>query len=317
MTRLLMLLSILAAITGCSGDPESPPVVGELASDRIELTAEFQEPVVMIEFVEGDSVTAGAPLLRLDSARAEARLAEARAAQRQAQARLDELLRGPREETIAAARANLEGAVQELEFRRSEQRRIAELHARGLASADSLDRAGAALDAAQASEKLRRAQLSELLAGTTIEELQQAEQALEQATARHDAVSVDVARHTVTAPVDGIVDSRLIELGERPAIGQPLIIMLPGAQVHARVFVPETIRVQVSTGTAATIHVDGLDAPLAGRVRWISSDAAFTPYYALTEHDRGRLSYLAKIDIVDDIERLPDGVPVNVEFELQ
>ena len=44
--------------------------------------------------------------------------------------------------------------------------------------------------------------------------------------------------------------------------------------------------------------------------------AAFTPYFALTERDRGRLSYLAKIDITENRERLPDGVPVEVEFVL-
>jgi HlyD family secretion protein len=49
-------------------------------------------------------------------------------------------------------------------------------------------------------------------------------------------------------------------------------------------------------------------------VRWVSSEAAFTPYYALTERDRGRLSYVAKIDIGETRQRLPDGVPVNVEF---
>ena len=46
----------------------------------------------------------------------------------------------------------------------------------------------------------------------------------------------------------------------------------------------------------------------------MSSEAAFTPYYALTERDRGHLTYLAKIDITEDRERLPDGVPVQVEL---
>ncbi len=53
-----------------------------------------------------------------------------------------------------------------------------------------------------------------------------------------------------------------------------------------------------------------------GRVRWVASEPAFTPYYALTERDRGRLSYVAKVDLDQVRERLPDGVPVNVEFLL-
>jgi len=118
------------------------------------------------------------------------------------------------------------------------------------------------------------------------------------------------------APVDGIVDSRLFELGERPAPGQPMVIMLSGAQPYARVFVPEPLRVRIAPGTEALIYVDGLDQVIDGRVRWVSSEAAFTPYFALTERDRGRLSYVAKVDIGETRQRLPDGVPVNVEFQI-
>jgi len=51
-------------------------------------------------------------------------------------------------------------------------------------------------------------------------------------------------------------------------------------------------------------------------VRWVASESAFTPYFALTEHDRGRLSFVAKVDILDSDRRLPDGVPVEVELLL-
>jgi HlyD family secretion protein len=241
-------------------------------------------------------------------------MAEAEAALAQQQARLDELVRGPRAEQISAARANVEGANRDLDFRQSELARIQEVHARGLASADLLDRARAALDAAEANLKLRLAQLEERLAGTTVEELAQAEQAVKQAAARRDLAAIDLERHTLRAPVDGIADTRLFELGERPSPGQPLIILLGASQPYARVFVPETQRVRIRAGTEARIHVDGLDTPLNGRVRWISSEAAFTPYFALTERDRGRLSFVAKVDITDDRERLPDGVPVEVDF---
>ena len=60
----------------------------------------------------------------------------------------------------------------------------------------------------------------------------------------------------------------------------------------------------------------GLDQPLDGVVRWVSSDNAFTPYFALTEDDRGRLGYPAKIDLVGADRRIPDGVPVEVELLL-
>ena len=314
--KILHAVIALMVLTACDSAEDAYRVVGELASDRIELTAESSEPVVEIAVREGMAVAAGQVLLRQDESRAVARLAEADALHLQQRARLDELVRGPRSEQIVAARANVEGATQELTFRRGELDRVSEIHEKGLASPDLLDRTKAALDAAEANLKLQRAQLSERLSGTTVEELTQAEQAVKQAAARRDAAAVDLDRHTIRAPVDGIVDSRNFELGERPAPGQPVVIVLAGTQPYARVYVPEVLRVRVQAGTAALIHVDGIDKPIEGRVRWVASEAAFTPYFALTEHDRGRLSYAAKIDIVEDRERLPDGVPVEVEFEL-
>jgi len=303
-------------MSACGSSSDNGRVVGELASDRIELTAEASEPVIEILIAEGDAVTAGQVLMRQDAARANARLAEAEATLAQMQARLDELVRGPRSEQISAARANVDGATDELNFRRSDFARVQEIYNKQLASPDLLDRAKAALDTAEANSKLRRAQLQELLSGTTVEELAQAEQAVKKAAARRDLISVDVSRLDIVAPVDGIVDSRLFELGERPAPGQAMLILLPGEQPYARVYVPENLRVQIKIDMPAIIHVDGLADAIDGRVRWVASESAFTPYFALTEKDRGHLSYLAKIDIVEVRERLPDGVPVEVDLLL-
>ena len=301
-------------LVACESSTQDYSVVGELSSDRVEVTAEFAEPITAIAVAEGAEVAAGDVLVEQDASRAEARLREADAALGQVRARLDELVRGPRSEQIAAARANVEGANQELDFRQSELERVREIHARGLASAELLDQAQAALDGAQASLKFALAQLEERLAGTTVEELAQAEQAVQQAIARRDAAAVDLQRHTLRAPIDGVADSRLFETGERPVPGQPVIVMLAAGQPHARVYVPEALRVRVAAGTPARIRVDGLEEPIEGRVRWVSSEAAFTPYYALTERDRGRLTYLAKVDLITDRDRLPDGVPVEVEL---
>lgn len=306
----LALVALLLAACGPAEDGNV--IVGELASDRVELTAEVNEPIIEILVAEGEAVTAGQVLLRQDASRATARLAEATAALDQARARLDELVRGPRSEQIAAARASVAGASDELEFRKSDYARVHEVHAKKLAPPDLLDRARAALDAADSNLGLRRAQLQELLSGTTVEELAQAEAAVELAAARRDLATIDLERHRTRAPVDGIVDSRLFEVGERASPGQAMLIMLSGDHPYARVYVPERLRVHVKPGLDAEIHVDGLTAPRPGRVRWVAAEAAFTPYFALTERDRGNLTYLAKIDFTSPGERLPDGVPVEV-----
>jgi HlyD family secretion protein len=315
--RTILLPATALLITACGDTSSEFVVVGELASDRLELIAEVNEPILEILVAEGEMVTAGQLILRQDDSRAQARLAEADAAAQQAQARLDELVRGPRQEQISQARANLDGATRDVTFRETEFERARDLLARELGSQEFHDRAKANLDSANANLDLRRAQLQELLAGTTVEELAQAEQSLKQAEARRDNARIDVDRHLLRAPAGGLFDSRLFEPGERPSAGQPVAVMLGGEQPFARIYVPEDLRVRVLPGLAAKIRVDGLETPIPGRVRWVASEAAFTPYFALTEHDRGRLTFLAKVDVMEDRDRLPDGVPVEVELLLE
>lgn len=304
------------ALAACDPAADDSRVIGQLESDRIEIRSEVFEPIVEIAVSEGQRVSKGDLLLRQDNARVLARIDETEAILAQNQARLDELVRGPRKEQIDAGRANADGARQELRFREADYERAKEVFERELSSADTLDRAKAALDRAEAALEVEQARLQEMLSGTTIEELAQAEQAVQQIKARLSSLRIDLDRHQPHAPVDGIVDSRLYELGEQPAVGQPMLVLLSGAQPYARIYVPESQRVHVRTGIAARIYVDGLAQPLDGSVRWVSSEAAFTPYFALTERDRGRLSFLAKVDILDARERLPDGVPVEVELIL-
>jgi len=298
----------------CDSQEANQRIVGQLESDRIEITAEVSEPIIERAVIEGQEVVAGDSLISQDTSRIESRIAEAKASEMQARARLDELIRGPRKELIVAAQASVRGAMDELAFRETDLDRAQQVHELNLASSDLRDRARAARDNAKANLENLQAKLDELLTGTTPEELRQAEEALSQADARIASLQIDLERHSSVAPVDSIVDSLLFEVGERPAIGQPMAILLSGQQPYARIFVPEAIRVHVMPGTSAKIFVDGLEDPLAGRVRWVASEAAFTPYFALTEHDRGRLSFAAKIDILIADTRLPDGVPVEVEL---
>ena len=298
-------------IAGCQNAADDDRVVGYLESERVEISAAFDEPVTRIPVAEGQTVQEGDLLLRQDTARVEARIAEARALLAQARARLDELVRGPRREQIAGARADVAAAERQLELLRREHERAQRVFERGLASREALDRAATALTVGQAELAAREARLSELLEGTTVEELRQAEAAASAAEARLAQLQVDLEQHSAYAPADGVVDSLLLEPGERPRPGAPMLVVLTGKQPHARVYVPESLRVHVTPGTAARVFVDGLPEPFEGRVRWVSSDAAFTPYYALTERDRGRLSYAAEIDLEGAARRLPDGVPVE------
>lgn len=312
--QILALLLVTATLAACDKKQDPQRIVGQLESDRVEITAETAEPVIGRDVVEGQAVEANQSLIRQDTSKIDARIVEAEAVEKGARARLDELIRGPRHELIVAAQADVEGAERALEFRTKEFERAKRLIERELAAPELLDRTIAARDAADADLKNAHARLEELLTGTTPEELHQAEATVSEATARLASLLIELQRHTSSAPVAGIVDSLLVEQGERPGIGQPVAILLPGQQPHARVFVLESQRAAVVPGTKAIVYVDGINEAFDGEVRWVSSEAAFTPYYALTERDRGRLTFAAKIDIRNAAQRLPDGIPVEVEL---
>jgi HlyD family secretion protein len=89
--------------------------------------------------------------------------------------------------------------------------------------------------------------------------------------------------------------------------------VLDNSRTYARVYVPEHLRTRVTPGTHINIRVDGETNDFPGKVRWVSTDATFTPYFALTEHDRSRLSFLSEID-VPDAANLPAGVPLQADF---
>lgn len=314
--RIVVATLSIGGLAACGQGADDNRLVGQLESDRIEITAETSEPIVRRAVSEGEAVTAGQVIIEQDTVRVAARVAEAEATLQQFQARLDELIRGPRRELIIAAQASVHGAEKELAFRQTDLVRAEQVYERKLASPEVRDRARVARDTALANLENVEAKLNELLSGTTAEELRQAEEQVHQAEARLSSVRIDLERHTAIAYEDGVVDSLLFEIGERPTAGQPIAILLSGKQAYARVYVPESLRVHVVPGSQARIYVDGMEQALNGRVRWVASESAFTPYFALTERDRGRLSYAAKIDITDASRRLPDGVPVEVELLL-
>jgi HlyD family secretion protein len=169
------------------------------------------------------------------------------------------------------------------------------------------------VDEAQARTEESQAQLEDLLEGTRSEQVDQARAAYAASKAVVEDLMLDLSRATVRAPVAGVVESIVFRSGERPAKGQTIISLLASTPTFARVHIPQPLRTRLSSGADALIRVDGHERDYLGRVRWISSEAAFTPFYALTQHDRSRLAYLAEIDLQEDVE-LPNGVPVEVRF---
>ena len=309
--RILVLLLFLL-LASCEEQPLQ--AVGQLESDRIELVAEFSEVITSINVTEGDGIQAGAIVLEQDTTRIDLRIEESQANIRRIEAVLAEQVSGPRTETIDAAKANLNAAQIERDYRENELDRLAGLRARNLTSVETVDSAQNFLNAAGARIELVSARLAELEAGTRSEQIEQTNGQLAQLRAQLAGLNLDKRRLLVTSTTEGIVDSLLFELGERPRIGDVVAVLLSGDQPYARLYIPEPMRVQVRPGSQLQIAVDGLPDTLTGTVRHIASEATFTPYFALNERDRTRLSYVAQVSLPTLAERLPDGVPVQAVF---
>lgn len=307
----LGLLVVIILLAGCADPRDGGLVVGTLEREPVALTAERAEPIVAIHAREGERVAAGDIVVELDPARPLAERARLVAQRDRAQARLDEVMRGPRRELVLEARARLAAADAARHEAELERARVRELFRADLASARERDAADSALEQASAARDAARAEVDRLLEGATAEELLQAQAELADLEAALKLQDITVARLALRAPRDARVESLPFVVGETPPAGAVVArLQSLDRSPYARVFVPASLHARLAPGTRVRVTVDGR-GEFDGTVRYLSPEAAYTPYFALTEHDADRLSYLAEIDLAG-ADDLPGGIPVRV-----
>jgi HlyD family secretion protein len=312
MKNAIALASAVLLLAACGGDAPRQ-VLGTIERDRLELIAESNERIVELPVREGDRVEAGAVLVVQEAGIARPRIDQAQAARDEAARRLADLEAGPRGRELDDARAALGGAESSLAADQSEYERVQSLVARNLLSASELDRARARRDASRSARDSARARHELLREGTRRDQVAAGRAALARADAALAEVQAVADRYTVRAPRSAVVEALPYELGERPAAGRPVAILLADGAVYARVYVPQPLRTRFTAGARVEAAVDGREERYAGTVRYVSAEAAFTPYYALTQKDRSRLAYLAEITLDGPAaSALPAGLPVQV-----
>jgi len=313
--RVVIAAMPLALLAACSNGNDAQEMHGTLERDRLELVAESHERIVDVPVREGERVATGTLLLRQEAGTMQPRLEQARAALAEAERALADAVQGPRQREIDEARAALRGAESALATELREFDRVASLVERRLLSASSLDQARARRDAARAARDEAYARLALLEEGTRPEQVGQAEAAAVRARAAVAELETTAARYEIRAPREGWIEALPYKLGERPPAGAPVVVMLAEGTPYARIHVPEPLRAEMSAGRRVAVTIDGVAGALGGTVRYVSAEASFTPYYALTQKDRTRLSYLAEIALEDPrAASLPVGVPVQVRL---
>lgn len=309
----ITLFITLLCISGCTNKSINI-ALGTLERDRIAHTATANEVIVDLPHIQGELVSKGDVLVQLDTRQQAALTDKAAAFVAAAQANLDKLHNGARAEEVAAASAQLEGHKAALTESVSAFLRASNLVNKGLVSQATLDQALAVKDANRAAVSAAEEKLHLLTNGTRYEDLLMGEANLAVMEAALASENKKLADLTISATRNGLLDNLPWNLGERVTTGSPVAIVLAGKAPYARIYVPETHRVNVSVGDSLIIHVDGLAQNISGQVRWISTEPAFTPYYALNQVERARLMYLAKVQLPDKYALLPSGIPVEVEL---
>jgi len=311
--KLVILIFTLIFLNAC--DNNKPGLaLGTLERERIAHTATVSEVITALPIKAGNQVSKGTILVKLDDTIQKALLAKAQAQMQQAKANLEKVHKGAREEEVAAASAQVAGAKAALVKSEANYQRAKILIKKELASQATLDNALASRD--ENAAKLHNAQekLLQLINGARIEDLQIAEAILATTIAVVDSEKKKLNDLTITAKRDGLLDNLPWNLGERVTQGSPVAIILAGTAPFARIYVPEPYRVKIKVADKLTVHIDGLVTPITGTVRWISSEPAFTPYFALNQEERANLMYLAEVQLPDSAADLPMGVPAQVQM---
>jgi HlyD family secretion protein len=306
------LFCLLCLLLSACNSEEAGVALGTLERDRIAHTATVSEIITELPIKAGTQVTKGQVLVQLDDTLQKALVAKAYAQMLQAKANLEKVHNGAREEEVAAASAKVAGAKAALIKSEANYRRATMLIEKSLASEATLDNSLAARDENKAQLNSAQEQLQQLINGARLEDLHIAEAILATAVAVLSSEQKKLQDLTITAKRDGLLDNLPWNLGERVTSGSPVAIILAGKVPFARVYIPEHYRIKVKTGDQLIVNVDGLTEPLTGTVRWISSEPAFTPYYALNQAERANLMYLAEILLPDSAGDLPMGVPAQV-----
>lgn len=232
---------------------------------RVDLGAQVTGTVAAVPVAEGAVVQAGQVLLQLDDAEVRASLQQAEAALAQAQLKLrqlDEVQRPVAEQALRQAETTRDTA------RRQWQRQQA-LSEQGFVGPAALDDARKALALAESQWQAARAQAQAVAPGGS--DLAAAQAALAQAQAAVQAARARQAYMTLTAPRDGVLISRAVEVGSVVQAGKTLMTLSPSGATQLVLSVDEKHLQALAPGQPALASADAFAAQrFAARLAYIN-----------------------------------------------
>lgn len=271
---------------------------GRIEAEEVHVAAKYGGRVAAVLAEEGDMVSAGEVLARMDIAELEASLARAQADIAQAQ------------EAVAEARAQIAQRESELIFAQQELGRATFLVQKGHVSVERLERRQAERNTAKAVLDAAKARLFST------------QRAVESAAAEARRIEAQIDESVLKAPRDGRVQYRLAEPGEVLADGGKVVTLLDLTDVYMTIFLPTGQVGRVFVGSEARIILDAVpEYVIPARVSFVAANAQFTPREVETRSEREKLMFRVKVKIDPallraHIEKVKTGLPGEAFVQL-
>jgi HlyD family secretion protein len=230
---------------------------------------------VLVE--EGARVSAGTPLLRIDTSDLQAQQAQAEASVASARAQLQKFLAGARPQerqqstdAVNQSQATLSSAQASLRLAQSNLERMRSLQSQGAVSQQDLDSAETQARVAQAQVAQAQAAYDSAVQNAALvsigpreEDIQQARAQLAQAQAGLALVQVQLREATIDAPFAGTITQRSVEPGETvssvtASSTSPLFVLSQVDDVYVELIVPSQHRYELRPNQEAVMTVEGL-----------------------------------------------------------
>jgi len=309
---------------------------GRIEGDHITVSSKFSGRIHTLSAQEGDVVKAGQTLIVLDDTQVRTRVTQAEKAVAVLKARVEALrmdlgvLRKEvplaietAEAEVAHGRAVSAKAEATEEQARRDALRLQQLVAQGAAPRQKGEQNELALTVARnelvaSRTSITRAQkqLAQVRLGwdrikVREGELKALEAQLEQSEAALAEAGSILSDLVIKAPADGVILTRIADIGEMVAPGTPLLDLVDQDRLYLKVYVPEVMIGKVRVGLAARIHSDCFpDRDIPATVRMISSRAEFTPKEVQTPDERTKLVYAVKLYLDENPDHsITPGLP--------
>ncbi len=304
-----------ALLAGCSGG-SSGAFQGYIEGEYVYVAPPLGGALTNLAVARGGSVTNGQLLFELERGSEADAVRQAEKNLAQSKSQLEDLTKGQRPTEIASLGAQLDRAKADLNLAEAELARREKLGGADVISKEELDQARAQRDADQAQVKQLAADLETAKLGGREDAIRAAQAAVASQTAALDKAKWSFDQKQQFAPTNAFVQDTLYRQGEWVAAGNPVVMLLPAANIKVRFFVPEMLLAQIKAGQTVEVSFDGAAKKYSATVNYMSTQAEFTPPVLYNRENRAKLVYMieAKFSPADAADLRP-GLPVDVKFD--